>query len=312
MNKKSFQTIALLALCAVASAQQHYKAIRISTFPNETIGLNQDGLYVLANTQSGVALTALNANSTGVFAGQDASYHSYQGNATGILNLKPQLGTFSQIWAINDSGTLVGYSENAIYSNDYQGFVVVGGVVKRIPTLGGVSSTGQAVSTNNLVAGHAMKLNRVVDAILWDGSKISDLGGLGGTYFFSNTGRTFASDAWGVNSSGQVVGSAWIRSGQQRAFLWKAGKMTNLGTLGGSASAATAINDSGLVVGVSSLPNGQSHGFIYSNKRMRDVNTLISGLSAGIYINYVSQLNNRGELLAMGNDGNSYLLEPIN
>jgi len=312
MNKRSFQTIALLALCTIASAQQHYRAIRISTFSNETIGLNQDGPYVLANTQSGVPLTALNANSTGVFAGQDASYHSYQGSASGIRSLKPQLGTFSQIWAINDLGTFVGYSEKAIYSYDYEGFVVVSGVVARIPTLGGVSSTGQAVSTNNLVAGHAMKSNKVIDAILWDGAKVTDLGGLGGTHFYSNSGRTFASDAWGVNSSGQVVGSAWTRAGQQRAFFWQGGKMTNLGTLGGTASAATAINDSGLVIGVSTLPNGQSHGFVYSNKRIRDVNSLISGLSAGIEINYVSQLNNRGQLLASGNDGNSYLLEPTN
>jgi len=311
MNIKSLQIIVFVTLSTVALAQQRYQAIRISTFANETVGLSQAGPYVLANTQSGVTLSALNANSAGTFAGQNTNYQVCEGNASGIQSLASLVGTFAQIWAINDNGTMVGYSEAGIYSDNYQAFVIESGVAHRIPTLGGVSGSAEAVSTNNLVAGHSMRSNGIINAILWNGTKIADLGSLGGTHYFSNTNRTFASDAWGVNASSEVVGSSWIPNGQQRAFLWKTGRMSNLGTLGGNQSWATAINDSGVVLGGSTLANGLSHGFIYLKGKLFDLNSLVSGLRSGIYINYASQLNNAGQILANGSDGNIYLLEPI-
>lgn len=311
MQTKLSQIITFSVLSAIASGQQHYQAIRISAYPNETVGLTQSGPYVLPNLQSGVTLAALNANSNGLFAGQDAYYRTYEGNASGITSLQSIAGPLAQVWAINDKNTVVGYSEEGVYSDDYQAFVIESGNVHRIPTLGGVSDTAQGVSTNNLVAGHSMKSNGVIDAILWNGSKTVDLGSLGGTHYFSNTDRTFASDAWGVNAISEVVGSSWIPNGQQRAFLWKAGKMANLGTLGGKESSAVAINDSSVVVGASLLSNGRSHGFVYVSGKMYDINTLITGLKTGVYINGVSQLNNLGQILASGSDDNIYLLEPV-
>ena len=312
MKTKLTQIILLLVLSAVASAQGHYKAIRISTFPSQTIGLAQIGPYVLANAESGVTLAALNANSNGYYAGQDIYYNVWEGTAAGITNLAPLVGSYAQIWAINDNGTMVGYSEAGIYSDDYQAFVIEGGVVTRIPTLGGLSDTAQAVSTNNLVAGHSMKADGIIYAIFWNGSTVTDLGSFGGTYYSSsNPARTFASDAWGVNSLGEVVGSSWMTNGEQRAFLWSGGIMYNLHTLGGTFSSAAAINDSGVVVGTAALANGIRHGFVHENSTMYDLNNLISGLPSGVYINATSQINNSGQILATGSDGGTYLLSPF-
>ena len=56
------------------------------------------------------------------------------------------------------------------------------------------------------------------------------------------------------------------------AFLWDKGKMTDLGTLGGTITAPFAINSRGQVVGQSNLPGDQGwHGFVWSHGKLTDL-----------------------------------------
>lgn len=96
------------------------------------------------------------------------------------------------------------------------------------------------------------------------------------------------SSAYGINSAGDIVGEATsvtvrqfvggVNNGPLHAFLFRAGAMTDLGTLGGVAgkSTAYAINDRGQVVGQSDTfgGNGFDHAFLYENGAMRDLGTL--------------------------------------
>ena len=106
---------------------------------------------------------------------------------------------------------------------------------------------------------------------------MQDLGSLGGSY----------SQAFGINSSGEVVGSSRSQLyGASYAFLYSNGAMTDLGTLGGYSSEALAINASGQVVGDSQLPApgyGQ-HAFLYGNGVMTDLGSF-GGDSSAVGIN---------------------------
>ncbi len=62
------------------------------------------------------------------------------------------------------------------------------------------------------------------------------------------------SSAHDVNNRGEVVGGAVTAAGQWHAYLWRGGRMTDLGAPPGLAwSEALALNDRGAVVGVSRL-----------------------------------------------------------
>jgi probable HAF family extracellular repeat protein len=92
---------------------------------------------------------------------------------------------------------------------------------------------------------------------------VTDLGGLGG--------RTAA---YGINASGQVVGTSYLPGGPAHAFLASGGQVKDLGTFGGWYSTATAVNDAGQVAGYAQLPSTAAHAFLYSGGTMRDLGTL--------------------------------------
>jgi probable HAF family extracellular repeat protein len=96
--------------------------------------------------------------------------------------------------------------------------------------------------------------------VLGDLYQVTDLGTLGGTY----------SLAFGINSSGQVVGSATIAGDAvQYAFIYSNGQMTSLGALGGNYGIATAINNIGQVVGLAGpVAGGQYQAVLYSQGQM--------------------------------------------
>jgi probable HAF family extracellular repeat protein len=99
---------------------------------------------------------------------------------------------------------------------------------------------------------------------------VIDVGTLGGT----------ESVATGVNLHGEVAGTSTMADGLSHAFLYRTGRMTDLGTLtGGRSSEASAISDSGIVVGQSgwtwdrTFPQ-MTHGFVWQNGVMRDTGDL--------------------------------------
>jgi len=113
--------------------------------------------------------------------------------------------------------------------------------------------------------------------------EITDLGTLGGT----------ASQAYGMNDVGRVVGSAKTVSGQIHAFLWDRSTktMVDLGTLGGTTSEACDTNNNGQVVGYSHVAgNTYYQAFVYESGSMTGLAGLGGSYSSAGGINDSGQI----------------------
>jgi probable HAF family extracellular repeat protein len=113
---------------------------------------------------------------------------------------------------------------------------------------------------------------------------ITDLGTLGTTTV-----------GYGINVNGQIAGRSYLlqtvpghgcpprrpcRVHIYHAFLYSAGQITDLGTLGGTFSDARAVNSSGDVAGISTLSGTSTiptHAFLSHNGTMTDLGTLTPG-----------------------------------
>jgi len=110
--------------------------------------------------------------------------------------------------------------------------------------------------------------------------QVTDLGTLGGP----------GSTGYGMNNSGQVVGSSRTAGYVDHAFLFD-GTMMDIGTLGDSGvTVAYGISNSGQITGVSNSAAGPKHAFLVSNGHMTDLGTLGGIGSLGSAVNSLGQV----------------------
>lgn len=158
-------------------------------------------------------------------------------------------------------------------------------------------------------------------AVLWRNERIHDLGSFGGNQ----------NQALAINDNGEVVGLSLnttpdqyslfdifffgSSSGTQtRAFLWKNGRMRDLGTLGtGNDATANFINRRGQIAGNSytnATPNGTTgvptvDPFLWDRGRMIDLGTL------GGTFSLVSAMNDRGQVVGQSNLAGDAVFHPF-
>lgn len=230
-----------------------------------------------------------------------------------IADLGTLGGCMSMAKAVNNSGDVVGYSLNATESME-RPFIYRNGVMSAISdSFGwgtGINDAGQATGFVGL-PGHPN-----VDAFLYQGDVLTDLGGLPGysnqpysvAYAINSAGtivgdskaqgmiyadgrmsglsRQNARSAYGINDAGTIVGG--LTSGH--AFVFSGNNLRDIGTIDGgkdSFSIAVGVNSRGIVVGYGSPLSGFQHGFVYDSNQatMRDLGTLRGGYSIAWGIN---------------------------
>lgn len=215
-------------------------------------------------------------------------------------------GTYSNAYAINAAGAVVGYSEILPGTYRLHAFLWEDGQMMDLGTLGGAWSSAFDISDNGAVVGESeLGPGQPYHAYMWRQGDMEDLGTLGGDYssakavnergdaagfsltdsglphatLWTNRGvvdlGTLGGDysyAEGINARGWVVGySTTNGTSTDHAFLWRNGVMTDLGTLGGNESQATDINDAGDVTGYSTTADGFGHAFLWRKGTMTDL-----------------------------------------
>jgi probable HAF family extracellular repeat protein len=206
----------------------------------------------------------------------------------------------SEALAINNAGQVVG-STTAPEHDVRHAFIWQNGVMQNLGTAGTSVATG--INAKRQVVGWNSTSRGTFRAFLWENGRTRMLTGLenvngqafgidinrrvAGEFGGSNT-RGFrwngavtpvgtfggpTSSAKAINDEGKLVGWAATSTGSQRAFLWRNGVMTNLGTLGGN-SRAYGINGVGHIVGESDVATEagtRGRAFLWKNGVMYDV-----------------------------------------
>jgi probable HAF family extracellular repeat protein len=226
--------------------------------------------------------------------------------------------------ALNNQGTVVGFSDTARQDPNQEGFcsLAIGfafgthvcrpfiwrhGVMTALPTLGGTNGFATAINNRGQVVGIAETSHRdatcpppqvlSVRAVLWQNGHAREL-----PPFPSDT----AAAATAINDNGQAVGASGTCTGvatgtAAHALRWQDGKPTDLGNLGNpSGNIAFAINNRGQIVGQAGVPGKPyHHAFLWQHGTMTDLGTL-PGRPASL----ANAINNRGQVVGFSQDPN--------
>lgn len=200
-------------------------------------------LVDLGTLGGGVASPAAMNSSGQVIGGSitaNGERHAFLWSDGVMIDLGTLGGSSSSALDINDAGHVVGTA--TLGDGAQHAFVYRDGELTDVGTLGGRNSSGYRINGPGQVIGSSqvhIGPETQEHGFVWTDGTIVDVGTLGGGY----------SSAWGINDQGQVVGSSKVASGQSVAFLWEAGVMRALPSLGWEDAWANAIDERGLVVG---------------------------------------------------------------
>jgi probable HAF family extracellular repeat protein len=327
-NIFAFTVFAALAMpvCGVAqniatqepkATHHHYKLVVIEPLggpassasgPDEVILNNRGTFAAYANT----ATPNPNANCFIPFNAGDCFVEHpvlwHKGTLTD-LELLPG-GANGQTVSIGENGLIAGFSENGM-TDPFSGLPVGRAVVwtkdGKVIDLGTVpGGTGSlATAVNNLGQVVGFSDNGISDpfsmvggfatqtrAFLRQNGVMKDLGTLGGS-------DSLASN---LNELGQIAGISYTDSNASPScfwaltthpFFWENGKMTDVGSLGGTCGAVNWMNNLGQVVGFSNVAGDQSnHAFLWDKEHgLKDLGTLPGGSFSG-----ANWINDAGEI----------------
>ena len=221
--------------------------------------LYSDGMMVDLGTFGGFHSTATAINDAGQVAGYNEDSRGpalirhpilYSGGTSIALALGAL--TYGEARAINASGQVVGFVGD---SSGTHAFLYTQGVVKDLGTLVNGSNTYPwAINSNGQVVGSSGS-----HAFLYSNGTMADLGTL------ASYDLTALYSASGINSQGQIVGSA----------TWQVGY-------------------------VNEFPVVTNRGWIYSAGTMRDLTSLVDPGSGWTTIRYAAAINDAGQIAATG------------
>ena len=272
----------------------------------DVIPIGLPGIVYGEITRHGIANGGIVA---GTSRGTDGVAHAFLYNGSTSVSLGTLGGDYSDAQAVNPCGHVTGWS--AIAGGAPHAFFYDSSM-HDLGTLGGTASEGYVISNCGKITGWASTASGQSHAFWYDGKALRDLGSFGGDSFglgINTVGQIVGysygpGNAWfhaflydtrtggplqdlgspsgnsvavDINDAGQVAG--WFRNGAGPvgAFVYEAGVMHDIGSLGSGTAEAVAINRAGLVAGNSSLADGSGRGFVYDGTTMTSIGALPGG-----------------------------------
>jgi probable HAF family extracellular repeat protein len=207
------------------------------------------------------------------------------------IKLEPEWQFTSRANDINDRGQIVGSSSLLVSRDDTlrletHGFLWMSGKMHDLGTLGGDFSEAIAISEAGTILGRSTTPEGLTHPVLWIDGEIVDL----------LPDHRFSAMPTDFNGQGQVVGTFGPRR-YETGFVWDAGVVTNLATLGGDRSSATGINELGQVVGYSENGAGDRIPFVWSDGVMQTL-PLLGGTSSAQPLD----INDAGRIIGQSGD----------
>jgi probable HAF family extracellular repeat protein len=291
VTRLSLGLAGLLVTTAAGQTSPLYSVTRLGSLGGNLIlpwAINENGDFVGYADRTGQSTVQAFLNSGGTYS-----------------NLGTFAGDYSKGSAINDAGTVVGWSTvGAGTSNAHALSYTVGGGMIDLGTLGGATSVANDINESGVIVGYS-NTGIINHAFRYAGGAMTDLDTLVGTY-----GASYAN---AINEAGVVVGRSSNNEVGIRAVLWQAdNSIVDLGALPGSSgtSQAMGLNDRGWVVGYSnyagsSVPS-QTHAVVWVDGVMTDLGTL-GGNSVATDVNNAGQMVGYSEL-SVGSDANHPVL----
>jgi probable HAF family extracellular repeat protein len=149
-----------------------------------------------------------------------------------------------------------------------------------------------AINDRGQITGRAINPSVEVEAFRFDRSvKI----------FLGQVDPNFGPEGRAINNAGHVAGAAFLR-----AFVYRSGKITDLGTLGGRQYVtAHGINDAGVVIGT--VRGGREPtAFVYIDGKMQDARCKMQDLNKltvrryGFKLQFALDINETGQIVGSG------------
>ena len=280
----------------------------LSTASSSGNAINADGQI------TGIADTSAPG---GVSVNQAYIYSSQ--NGTGTTTYLPSFGgNFSEGYGINNSGQVVGSSEDA--NNNSRAFLYSNSNLIDVDKI-----LGGGTNFNNSVANGISNNGKITGSVYGDYAYTYD-SKTGAVNFLpslrdpspTDPNQGFGSVGNSINDSGQVTGYNITSVGTEHAvFYGSDGTLTDLtpGLADNVSSFGQSINASGQVVGeiVPGAPFTNPNAFLYSNGVLTDLNTLIAP-NSGFDLLYANSISDNGYITGFGfSDGHTqgYLLTPV-